>query len=343
MQSLADSFTSAGAWTIDKLSVAVAATSTADFTSSGFLKQYATVFAASTILTVLLWLVAVGKRAVRGVPFTRAFGEAIGLLWLAVVACAFTPLILYVVTAAVDSVTDVLTGDGSKSFFKDYAEGVRNSKGIGGGPIVQIILALVSALAAGVLWLELVIRTAALYVGAVLGTVVYAGLVDKDLWKHTRRWAGIMGAIILTKPVIMIVLGLASALSTTPEGEPDALSAVISGLAIIILSIVGSFMLYKFIPGVGDDIVASRRDLTSQLSKRGQVAPTPRSSSYGVGQGIAAHASRQPAMPPPPSSSSGSGPGGGISAHASRTPSSPPAPAPPGPRPGRGGPGGAVP
>ena len=76
-----------------------------------------------------------------------------------------------------------------------------------------IVVSLVSILAAGVLWLELVIRAALLYVGALLGTVVYAGLVDKNLWGHVRRWAGIMIAVILVKPVIVIVLGLAGALS----------------------------------------------------------------------------------------------------------------------------------
>ena len=76
-----------------------------------------------------------------------------------------------------------------------------------------IVVSLVSILAAGVLWLELVIRAALLYVGALLGTVVYAGLVDKNMWGHVRRWAGIMIAVILVKPVIVIVLGLAGALS----------------------------------------------------------------------------------------------------------------------------------
>ena len=42
----------------------------------------------------------------------------------------------------------------------------------------------------GVLYLELYLRAVLLYVGALLGVVVYAGLVDKNLWGHVRRWAG---------------------------------------------------------------------------------------------------------------------------------------------------------
>lgn len=51
-----------------------------------------------------------------------------------------------------------------------------------------IVVSLVTVLAAGVLYLELFIRAALLYVGALLGVVVYSGLVDRNLWGHVRRW-----------------------------------------------------------------------------------------------------------------------------------------------------------
>lgn len=66
-------------------------TANVDFTNAKFLQQYAVVFAASTVLTLLLWLLAVAKRAVRGVPLSTAISEAIGFLWLTVLASAFTP------------------------------------------------------------------------------------------------------------------------------------------------------------------------------------------------------------------------------------------------------------
>ncbi|MFF4234053.1 hypothetical protein [Streptomyces sp. NPDC001820] len=109
------------------------------------------VFAASAFLTILLWLWAITKRAVRGVPLTRAMGEAVGLLWLTVLASAFTPLILYTVVSAVDSITDALAGGtpGAK-FFEAFSAALRKEdSGDGsGGPIVRIILAGVSILAA---------------------------------------------------------------------------------------------------------------------------------------------------------------------------------------------------
>uniref|UniRef100_UPI0006EB6EBD hypothetical protein n=1 Tax=Streptomyces puniciscabiei TaxID=164348 RepID=UPI0006EB6EBD len=292
LSSLAKGCADAATWTIDKLSKAVKETANVDFTNPKFLQQYAIVFAASTILTLLLWLLAVAKRAVRGVPLTTAISEAVGFLWLTVLASAFTPLILYTVVSATDGVTDVLakaTGDQADTFFGTFSGALGKGTDIGGGPIMLIVVSLVSILAAGVLWLELVIRAALLYVGALLGTVVYAGLVDKNLWGHVRRWAGIMIAVILVKPVIVIVLGLAGALSS--GNGPDAFSAVVSGLAIILLAIFASAMIYRFVPGFGDEIANGRNNRIMQgaESKAAAVISSPATL---VAQGIKTHSSR---------------------------------------------------
>ncbi|MEU3824619.1 hypothetical protein AB0F36_04780 [Streptomyces sp. NPDC029080] len=333
LSSLAKGCADAASWTIDKLSKAVKETATVDFTNQAFLKQYAVVFAASTILTLLLWLLAVAKRAVRGVPLTTAISEAVGFLWLTVLASAFTPLILYTVVSAADGVSDVLakaTGDQADTFFGTFSGALNKGTDIGGGPIMLIVVSLVSILAAGVLWLELVIRAALLYVGALLGTVVYAGLVDKNLWGHVRRWAGIMIAVILVKPVIVIVLGLAGALSG--GSGPDAFSAVVSGLAIILLAIFASAMIYRFVPGFGDEIASGRNNRIMQGAE-GKAAAVISSPATLVAQGIKTHSTRADSNGGA-QGGGGSAPrpanpvSGGVAAHSSRTP---------------GGTGGAVP
>ncbi|MGA4964946.1 hypothetical protein [Streptomyces pseudogriseolus] len=320
LASLARGCADAASWTVKQLSAAVEDTAEVDFTNDTFLQQYAVVFAASTILTLLLWLLAVAKRAVRGVPLTTALSEAIGFLWLTVLASAFTPLILYTVVSATDGVTDVLakaTGDQTDTFFGTFSAALEKGNDIGGGPIMLIVVSLVSILAAGVLWLELVIRAALLYVGALLGTVVYAGLVDKNLWGHVRRWVGIMIAVIMVKPVIVIVLGLAGALSA--DDGPDAFSAVVSGLAIILLAIFASAMIYRFVPGFGDEIAGSRNNRIMQGAE-GKAAAVISSPATLVAQGIKTHSTRadnhgggQSSAPRPANPASG-----GVAAHSSR-------------------------
>ncbi|MBW5425126.1 hypothetical protein GKQ77_26800 [Streptomyces sp. BG9H] len=325
LSSLAKGCAEAASWTVDKLSDAVKETASVDFTNPKFLQQYAVVFAASTILTLLLWLLAVAKRAVRGVPLTTAISEAIGFLWLTVLASAFTPLILYTVVSATDGVSDVIakaTGGQTDQFFGTFSGALKKGEDIGGGPIMLIVVSLVSILAAGVLWLELVIRAALLYVGALLGTVVYAGLVDKNLWSHVRRWAGIMIAVILVKPIIVIVLGLAGALSA--DDGPDAFSAVVSGLSIILLAIFASAMIYRFVPGFGDEIAGSRnnRIMRGAENKAAAVISSPASL---VSQGIKTHSARGngggASSPPRPANPAS----GGVAAHSGRnSPGAPP-------------------
>ncbi|MFE6836255.1 hypothetical protein ACFVFI_15690 [Streptomyces sp. NPDC057705] len=292
LASLARGCADAASWIVTKLSEAVSGSAEVDFTNAAFLKQYSVVFAASTILTLVLWLFAVAKRAVRGVPLTTAMSEAIGFLWLTVLASAFTPLVLYTVVSATDGVTEVIasaTGGQTDVFFGSFSEALKKGDDIGGGPIMLIVVALVTVLAAGVLYLELFIRAALLYVGALLGVVVYSGLVDRNLWGHVRRWAGIMIAVILVKPVIVIVLGLAGAL--TGEKGPNAFSAVVTGLAIILLAIFASAMIYRFVPGFGDEI-ASARSNRSKATDGAQAAAVISSPASLVSQGIKTHSSR---------------------------------------------------
>ncbi|MEU9102506.1 hypothetical protein [Streptomyces sp. NPDC048361] len=321
LTSLSKGCADAAVWVVNTLSKFVKTAAKVDFTDPAFLGRYAIVFAAATILTLVLWLLAVAKRAIRGVPLSTAISEAVGFLWLTVLASAFTPLVLYTVVNATDAVTDVIaagTGDQTDVFFGSFSAALKKGTDIGGGPIMLIVVSLVTILAAGVLFLELYIRALLLYVGALLGVVVYSGLVDKNMWGHVRRWAGIMIAIIMVKPIIVIVLSLAGALSAGKG--PDSFSAVVSGLAIILLAIFASGMIYRFVPGFGDEI-ASARSNRKQATSGAQAAAMVSSPAALVSQGIKTHSSR---------GNQGSGGGGaaqarpanplsgGVAAHSSR-------------------------
>jgi hypothetical protein len=267
-----------------------------DFTNAGFLTQYAIVFAASSILTIVLWLLAVIKRAVRGESVVTAVSEATGFLWLAVGASAFTPVILFGMVRVTDSVTAAI-GTGTAADTNNFLNGFANTldppsgkaADLGGGPILLIFISLIAMIAAAVLWVELLIRAAMLYVGAALAATVYAGLVDKSLWHHIRRWAGMMIAVDLAKPVIVIVLGLATAISGGSGGQ-SSFGSVLSGLAIILLSIFASGLIFRFVPSFGDDMLAinSARSSDAPAEAAGAMdGPTSR-----MRQGIAAHAGR---------------------------------------------------
>jgi len=298
-----------------------------DFTNSGFLTQYAIVFAASSILTIVLWLLAVIKRAVRGESVVTAITEATGYLWLAVGASAFTPVILYGMVRVTDSVTAAIgsgTAKDTNNFLTTFANTLDPPSGktadLGGGPILLIFVSLIAMIAAAVLWVELLIRAAMLYVGAALAATVYAGLVDKSLWHHIRRWAGMMIAVDLAKPVIVIVLGLATAISGGSTGQ-SSFASVLSGLAIMLLSIFASGLIFRFVPNFGDDMLAINggrgSDAPAEAAAGAMDGPASR-----MRQGIAAHAGRSgtaiPANPMAGPAMAALGMGAGLAAHGAR-------------------------
>lgn len=319
LQQIAQKVADAADWTARHLGEVIADRNSVDFTNEGFLRQYAVVFAASTILVLLLWLLGIAKRAVRGVPMGTAIGEAIGLLWTAVAATAFTPLILYTVVNAVSAVTDVLVsalGGEPGGVFASLGTALKEGR-IGGGPIILIIASVLTILLCGAVWLLLVLRAMSLYAGALLGVVVYSGLVDKDLWGHIRRWAAIMVGLILIEPIVVIVLGLAAVLENTGETGPVAAGLAVSACA---LGAAG-YLIFQF-PGFGDSIKVAR---TAARTAGGaaRVVTGATSTAVGVQRGIQTHGGRgdsggsRPVNGTPRPSNPASG---GIGAHGNRTP-----------------------
>jgi hypothetical protein len=287
---LAKACADAATWVIDKLSTLVSATTQVEFGNSGFLRVYAVVFGAATFLTLILWVLAVAKRAVRGVPPATAIGEAIGFLWLALAASAFTPLALALVVGLTDQLTNAIsstTGGDTTSFLTGVSKAL--SPTMGGGPIVAVFVSLLALIAAAIIWVELLIRAAMLYVGAVMGAAVYSGLVDRDMWRHVRRWMGVMVAVDLAKPVLVVVLALAAAVTTTGSTS-DAFSSVLSGLAIMFLSIFTSVAVYKFVPAFGDDM-ASLHHQRKSAANAGPAAAVDGPVAH-MRRGMAAHGSR---------------------------------------------------
>ncbi|GAA4958511.1 hypothetical protein GCM10023205_21450 [Yinghuangia aomiensis] len=309
--SIAKATAEAAVWFIGKLAKAINATTGVDFTNPNFVKQYAVVFAASAFMTLIVWMVAVTKRAVRGIPLGTAIGEAVGYLWLAVMASAFTPLALHLSVSMVDSITAAIasgTKQDTDQFLDGFSKGL-DPNSLGGGPVTLIFVSMFAILAAMILWIELLVRAALLYVGAILGTVVYAGIVDRDLWGHVRRWAGMMVAILLAKPIIVIVLGLAMAASAGGGSGGDALGGVLTGLAIMFLAIFASVMVYRFVPALGDDVSALRAG-RMQMQSSTKTALTGGPASY-VRAGMGVHAGRAGTAPAAAASTGTVGPGGG--------------------------------
>jgi hypothetical protein len=108
---------------------------------------------------------------------------------------------------------------------------------------------LVVAVAAILLWLEMVLRTAAIYIAVLFLPLGLATLVWPAVSHWCRRLAETLAALILSKLVVVAILSLAAG-ALAGNGASADLSGVVSGAAMLLLAAFSPFTLLRLIPAV---------------------------------------------------------------------------------------------
>ncbi|MGW0333496.1 hypothetical protein ACWD0J_16760 [Streptomyces sp. NPDC003011] len=238
----------------------IGSTTQIDWGNEGFIRTYTMAFAASTVLTMVYWLIAVAKRAAQGVPPLQALGESIGFLLMSVLVTAFAPGVVYYAVKLFDQAAEAMfapVADDIASMAVTITAALAALLVIPGGSIiVGFVGSFLLALIVGV-WCELIVRNAMILTGLVFGPTVFAGLVDRALWDHTKKWISAMVAIIASKYVTLTCLALASGLLAHTDGVSNigkTISTLLTAIALLCITLYMPFTIYRFIPGFGDDI-----------------------------------------------------------------------------------------
>jgi hypothetical protein len=273
---VAKSFASGAQWFMNKLGALITDTTQINLTNSNFLSLYATIFGLAAILTLIRVLFAVTTNVVRGQGWEAVKSGTI--YYIAAIALgAFAPAIGYLLLRLSDGLTTAVT-------FNTTADTRRAFTGVGttlaglsagniGGSATLLLVAILAMIGAAMIWLELLVRTAAVYVVMLFAAPVASGLINRNTWPSVRRWVYFTVAIIMSKPAVGAVLALATTMLA--HGSPkDSFSSVLTGVALMFMAIFATGMLFKFIPHVGDEIahVASAR---RELSSSGPAAAIP--------------------------------------------------------------------
>jgi hypothetical protein len=240
---------------------ALLSTTRIDWGNPGFLRTYSMAFAASSVLTVILWLIAVAKRALQGVPPLQALGESIGFLLMSVVVSALAPAAVAYAVEMFDEAAEAMfapvAGDAA-SMVATVTSAMGTLMAIPGGAIIVMFIAAGMLAAIAGVWLELIVRDGLILAGLVFGTSVFSGLVDRNLWNHNKRWVGVMGAIIASKYVTLTTIALATGmLASSGDGNVSVVQAfatVFTALALLGLALFLPFTLSKFLPLLGDEL-----------------------------------------------------------------------------------------
>ena len=287
---IAAAFAEAGGFFLGRLAELLSATTQVDVGAAWFIQRYALMFGLSALLTFVLLLLSVVKAVLRGQGWEAVRSGTVYYL-CAVIASAFAPALVYLLVQLSDAVTGVLTF-GAQEQTKTYLEETGRTLAAfsiaspGGGAATVLIASLVTIVCAVVLWVELLLRTAIIYVATLFAAPTFSGLVDRSLWRHSRRWVFFVVSVVFAKPVVVAVLGLAAA-GAGAGGSADGFSSVFVALALMIVAIFCVGLLFRIIPNAGDEIAGA---LTARREIR---AGTPNSPLPGPGvvlrQGVQSH------------------------------------------------------
>jgi hypothetical protein len=185
------------------------------------------------------------------------------------------------VVAALLGVTDwacqaisAQTGPNSREFFGDVAKAF-NTITDDGGPtgaapalFVALLASIFAALAAFAVWVELLIRSAGIYVCVLFFPVVLVARIWPKLEKWATRLAEALTALILSKFVIVAVLSVAAA-AVADSRASEGFNGVLAAGALLVFAAFAPLVLFRLVQ-FADPQIHARGGNAGTLARGGQ-------------------------------------------------------------------------
>jgi hypothetical protein len=252
MGGLTDWVAGGAAWLLRRAARLLDRTTRPQLGSTWFQRQYSTLLELAVALSLLFLLFAVLQATLRQDP--RA------LVRSALLALPISMLLCFAAVTLVEgalAVTDWMSAAVLRRFERDTGEffadvgEVLVPASLAGSPIPGFLLflgALVTALATFVVWLELVMREAAIYLSVAFLPLCFAAMV----WERTAHWCRrlveLLVAIILAKLTIATAIAVAAGAMGHARAGQGGLTALMAGCAVMLIAALTPWMLLQLVP-----------------------------------------------------------------------------------------------
>lgn len=255
-------------WLLSEVVELTERTTAPNLLSKGFLVQYRKMASIAVALAAMMLILAVFDSLGRGDAgmLGRVFLVHVPLAALATSAAYVVVQLLVATTDGFSEVIAHSTSHDSREFFKgavealasagaevgsaaDESRGAPPAAGAAEGTVavplfVGFIAAVLAAIAAFLVWIELLMRSAAIYAVALFMPIVLAAAIRPKWASAMRRTAELLFAIITSKFVIVAVIALAASLAAKGEGIEQVLVAA----ALLLVACFAPLVLIKFMP-----------------------------------------------------------------------------------------------
>jgi hypothetical protein len=225
-------------------------TSSPQLGSTWFSSVYWRVAGISVLLT-LPFLFAAAVQAMLRSDLTVLLRAAFGYLPLAMLAVSIAAPVTMLLLAASDQLSTIVssaTGDASSRFINLSLSSLGELT-VATGPFMALFLGVLVVAGAVVLWTELLMREAAVYVIVLMLPLAFAGMV----WPARRIWAiraiELLVALVVSKFAIVAVLSLGgAALTSGASVAAHNLTAALAGAVLLIMGAFTPWALLRLLP-----------------------------------------------------------------------------------------------
>jgi hypothetical protein len=252
-------------WLIGEVVKGIDKSTSPKLTTKSFIAEYGRMAQIAAIMGLAMLLLAVLEGVAQGnsAMLTRVVLVNVPLAFIATSVAYAVVQMLLVATDGLCHAIAATSHESSQDFFKGAITSLGNAGGdagreINGGSIageasgsvavplfVTFLVAIIGAFAAFLVWLELLMRDAAIYVVASFMPLSLAAAIWPRWASALRKTGELLVAVIGSKFVIVSILALAAGLMAKPEGR---IEPMLAASALMVLACFAPFVLLKFVP-----------------------------------------------------------------------------------------------
>jgi hypothetical protein len=221
-------------------------TTTPQLRSTWFSALYWRMTAIGALLTLPFLFAAAGQAIVRS-DLALLSRSALGYLPLSLLVVSIAAPVTMLMLTATDQMSAVVSaaaGQAGSRFLTFTGQHVATLDPLGQSGFLKFFIALLAAAAAVVLWLEMLMRAAAVYIVVLMLPLAFAAMV----WPARRIWAmriaEVLVALIVAKFVIVAILALGGA----ALGPAGGTTGLMIGLVLVTLAAFSPWAMLRLIP-----------------------------------------------------------------------------------------------
>ena len=254
MQQVTSWVADGAAWLVGEAGKLIDETTTPVLGAPWFTGQYQTMAGLAAVFALPLLLLSVLQGVLRrdgGLIVRAAFVQLPAAFLLTAGAVVIVALFVGLTDEMCSTVARSVGAD-AKSFFANVGKSLVSLGGATGtGPVIPLFAVflggLIAAVGAFFVWIELLIRSAGIYVAVLFLPFTFVAMI----WPHTARWCRrlveLLFAIVFAKFAIVAIMALAAA-GLLSAGTGQGFQGVLAGAALMLLAAFSPFALLRLIP-----------------------------------------------------------------------------------------------